>query len=478
MSDRVGSADLTFLYLERRTNPQHLASLAVFEPPPGGFDYQRLVALLEERIVLAPRLRQRLRNVPARLGNPVWIDDPSFDLTFHVRRSALPRPGSAESLLAFAELVQSRLLDRARPLWEMYFVEGLPGDRFAVITKTHPSLVEGSDAVDLASVLLHDAPHPRRTVAPLWMPEPEPDGWALARAAVREVALRPILFGDAVRGSLAEAGSTAAWAADAARSLIRPALPVRERGPLPAPGRPSGRRRLAAARLQLQDVRRMHAATRASVDEVLWAVIAGALRHWLLDRDGRIGGRGEVRALVPLTVPSERGATARRVVATVVSLPVGEPDALTRLERIRRQTAAARPSIGADALIALSDFAPPTLHALGARAAAGLTGRLFDLPVLHVPGAQRPRYAAGARMVESYALPRLPVGKPLAIGITSYQGEIFVGVTADRDAVPDAAALASALPAALAELAAAVPPPTPAGRPRIPRPAARAGSSR
>jgi WS/DGAT/MGAT family acyltransferase len=478
MSDRVASSDLTFVHLESRTSPQHVGSLAIFEPPAGGFDYQRLVALLEERIALAPRFRQRLRSVPAGLGNPIWIDDPSFDLTFHVRRTALPRPGSAESLLAFAELVQSRLLNRARPLWEMYFVEGLPGDRFAVLTKTHPSLVDGSTAVDLASVLLDDAPHPRRTVAPLWMPEPEPDGWTLAWSSVRDLVLRPVLFADAVRGSIADARSTASWAADAAHSLIRPVVAGRRRSALPTTPRPSAQRRLAAARVALEDLRRVHAATGASVNDVLLAVVAGALRRWLLDRnDGVV--TGEVRALVPLAVPSEGGAATGRVVATLVVLPVGEPDARRRLKRICEQTAAlvaARPSIGADVLVALSDFAPPTMHALGARAAAGLTGRLYDLPVVNVPGPQRPRYAAGARMVEIYPLPPLAAGKPLAVGITSYDGDVFVGLTADRDAVPDTAALASALPAALAELAAAVPAPRP-NRRRVARPAASAGGS-
>lgn len=481
MSDRVRSSDLTFLNLERRTSPQHVGSLAIFEPPPGGFDYQRLVALLEERIALAPRFRQRLRSVPARLGNPVWVDDPSFDLTFHLRRSALPRPGSAESLLAFAALVQSRLLDRARPLWEMYFVEGLPGGRFAVLTKTHPSLVDGSDAVDLASVLLDDAPHPRRTVARSWMPEPEPHGWRLATAAVRDVALRPVLLADAVRGSLADARSAASWAVDAAHSLIRPILPGRDRSPLPAAAHQSARRNLAAARIQLQDVRHVNAATGATVNDVLLAAVAGALRRWLRDRNGGVPGACEVRALVPLAVPSDSGATAGRVVASLVNLPVGEPDALTRIQRIRQQTAAvaaARSSIGADVLVALSDFAPPTLHALGARAAAGLTGRLYDLPVVNVPGPQLPKYAAGARMVELYPLPPLPGGKALAIGLTSYDGEVFVAITADRDAVPDAAALASTLPAAAAELAAAVPAPPPRRRGRVARPAASAGGPR
>src|SRR3954468_13527727 len=192
MPERMSSADVAFLHRETRTAPQHVGGLAVFTPPAGGFDYDRLVRLLDERIPLAPRHRQEVRMVPATLANPSWLDDPHFDITYHVRRSALPRPGTDEQLLEFCARIQSRLLDRTRPLWEMYLVEGLSGGRFAIVTKTHEAIVGEEGGIDLAQVILDSAPEPRRTVGPVWMPEPEPTSLGLAYDALREMVRRPL----------------------------------------------------------------------------------------------------------------------------------------------------------------------------------------------------------------------------------------------------------------------------------------------
>src|ERR1700744_1280733 len=191
MTERLSPADVNFFYLEDRTQPQHVGGLAVLEPPADGFDYDRLVRLLEERISLVPRYRQRMKAVPGNLANPIWVDDPAFDITYHVRRSALPRPGMDLSLLEFCARIQSRLLDRNRPLWEMYLVEGLSGGRVAVVTKTHHSMVDGIGAIDIAQVLLDAAPEPRRTVEALGMPEPEPNAARLVADALAGTVRRP-----------------------------------------------------------------------------------------------------------------------------------------------------------------------------------------------------------------------------------------------------------------------------------------------
>src|SRR5437762_108854 len=196
MTERMTSADVAFLHRETGNAPQHVGGLAIFAPRPGGFEYDRLVRLLEERISLAPRYRQKVRMVPAHLANPLWVDDPAFDITYHVRRSALPRPGTDAQLLEFCARIQSRLLDRSRPLWEMYLVEGLSDGRVAVVTKTHEAMVDERLGVDLMHVILDAAPEPRRTVEAIWMPGPEPSSMDLVRDAMLDVARRPTVLAD------------------------------------------------------------------------------------------------------------------------------------------------------------------------------------------------------------------------------------------------------------------------------------------
>src|SRR6478609_7980165 len=222
MSDRLSAADVAFLYLEGPTTPQHVGGLAILTPPDG-FDYDRLIRLIEERISLAPRYRQRLRAVPHNLANPVWIDDPDFDITYHVRRSALPRPGTEAALLEFCARIQSRLLDRDRPLWEMYLIEGLADDRIAIVTKTHPSMVDlGAEGggIDIAEVLFDESPEPRRTVGSMWMPDREPSGVRLVSDALCAAVRRPAALVDTVRLSMREARSTTSWLTSTTSGLV------------------------------------------------------------------------------------------------------------------------------------------------------------------------------------------------------------------------------------------------------------------
>jgi diacylglycerol O-acyltransferase / wax synthase len=458
MSERLSPADVAFFYLETRATPQHVGGIAVFEQPPGGFDYARLVRLIDERISLVPRYRQRMRPVPGGLANPVWVDDPSFDLEYHVRRSALPYPGRDEQLLEFCARIQARLLDRSRPLWEMYLVEGLSDDRVAVVTKTHHSMVDGLGAVDIAQVLLDASPEPRRTVEALWMPSPEPTNARLVAEALVGAVRRPAAFADAVRLSVRDARSGTRWvtgAVGAARNVLS-AL-ARPTPPSPLTAGPSEHRRIAVARTRLDDFRQVRAAYGGTIHDVVLATVTGALRSWLLSRNVALAPSATVRALVPMRVRSEDGGAERSgpVSAVLIDLPVGIADPVGRLARVTGQgdvTAASGHSVGADVLVSLSGFAPPTLHALGARAASELTRRAYQLAVTNVPGPQLPLYAAGARMTEMFPLLPVAAGQAVSIALTSYDGGVYFGVNADRDAVPDVSDIATFLTSALADL--------------------------
>ncbi len=469
-SERVSSAESSFFYLESRATPQHVGLLAVFRLPAGGLDYDRVIRLLDERISLAPRYRQKMRSVPGHIANPVWVDDPGFDITYHVRRSALPRPGGDAELLEFCARIQSRLLDRSRPLWEMYLVEGLPGDRVAIITKTHHSMVDGRGAVDLTEVLLDDSPDPRRVIEELWMPEPEPSGAALLTAALIGMARRPGAAIDAIRLGVNDVRSTAGRLNGILTGTVSAASALRRRAPSsPLTATVGQQRRIAVARTRLDDYRAVRRAHFTSVNDVVLATVAGALRAWLLQRGEIVTPMTSIRALVPVSVNDIDSAravdgesSASRIAGLLVDLPVGEPDPVRRLSLTAQSMSAHRRSgraVAADALVALSGFAPPTLHALSARAAHGLARRMFNLVVTNVPGPQQPRYAAGARMTEMFPILPLGPGQAMSIGLISYDGGVFYGINGDRDAVPDVSVLAGLIEDSIAELVASSPPP-------------------
>jgi WS/DGAT/MGAT family acyltransferase len=482
MTERMTSTDVAFLHRESRNSPQHVGGLAIFAPRQGGFDYDRLVRLLEERISLAPRYRQKVRMVPGHLANPLWLDDPNFDITYHVRRSALPRPGTDEQLLEFCARIQSRLLDRSRPLWEMYLVEGLSDGRVAVVTKTHEAMVDERLGIDLMHVVLDAAPEPRRTVQALWMPAPEPSSADLLRDALIEVARRPTVLVDTMREAVRDVRSTAAKVGTltgGAASLARAALQRPKPSPLSA--ELGEQRRIAIARTKLADYRTVRAALGGTVNDVVLAVVAGALRGWLIGRAESLRPATTVRALLPMSVadPAEgtggsaaaearsrgvdhpalqqrdSGVLAARVRPLLVDLPVGEGDPVLRLAQLRyamASHAASGRAVGADRISELAGFAPPTLHALGARATAGLTRRMFNLVVTNVPGPQLPLYAAGARMTEMFPILPLAPGQAMSIALSSYDGGMFYGVNGDRDAVPDLGTVAELIEESLAEL--------------------------
>jgi len=357
--------------------------------------------------------------------------------------------------------IMSRPLDLKRPLWEMYLVEGLEGGRFAILTKSHHAMVDGVSAVDIGQVILDPTPEPRQTSASPWRPAQEPSDLELLAGAVSDLVRSPASALDMVRSGVADISASALRIAQHAGGVVNAALSVAR----PAASSPLNAdigvsRRLAVAQTDLADYKAIRTAHGGTVNDVVLAVVAGGLRQWLQSRGEVLTGRSTVRAMVPVSVRTEDEASGgNRVAAFFVDLPVGEASPVLRLQRISYEMAQNKESgqmMGAQALVALAGFSPPTLHSLGARVGNGLSRRVFNTVVTNVPGPQVPLYAGGAHLVAAYPVVPLGAGQAVSFGITSYEGQVFFGLNADRDAMYDVDDLADDLVAALAELRATV----------------------
>jgi diacylglycerol O-acyltransferase len=458
MADRLSPLDVSFLYMETSTTAMHVGGVAVFQPPADGFDYDRLVELISQRIALVPRYRQKVRVIPGRIANPVWVDDEAFDVTYHVRRSALPKPGTDAQLRDLVGRLMSRQLDRNRPLWEIYLVEGLAQGRVGVITKTHHAMVDGVSAVDIGTVILDLTPEPREVAADDWRPAREPGVASLVAGAVTDLVKRPTQAVDTARAAVVDAKATAGKVAGVAGGVLSSVATIARQAPdSPLNVRIGEQRRFAMARTDLDDYKRVRKTHGGTVNDVVLTTVAGALRAWLMTRGEAVTPTTTVRAMVPVSVRTEGqdGQLGNRVSSYFVDLPVGESNAAMRLHQVSfamRGHKESGQSVGADALVQLSGFAPPTLHSLGARVASGLSRRLFNLVVTNVPGPQFPLYAAGARMLEMYPVVPLSKGQAVSVGLTSYDGGVYYGLNADRDAMPDVDVLAGLIEESLAEL--------------------------
>ena len=467
MADRLSSLDTSFLHLEDAATPMHVGSVMVFDAPIGGFDYESLVTLISQRIAHVPRYRQRIKTVPGALANPVWVDDTNFDMSYHVRRSALPRPGSDEQLEELVARIQPRPLDRSRPMWEVYLVEGLAEDRFAIITKTHHSLVDGISAVDIGNVLVDGNPTASEGVLTTWRARPEPSGLELVVSALSEAARTPSQVVETVQHGVSDVtravGKVASVAGDVISTLARVSARPAPESPLNATvGRA---RRYVMIGTDLEDYRKVRSrlgtgsfAEEVTVNDVILATIAGAFRSWLLTRGESVYPGTTIRAMVPVSVHAGDDApTGAQVTACFVDLPVGEPGPSMRLHQIafsmrQQMEGGSRRAVSADTLSGLGGFAPPTMHALGARLGGMVSRRLYNVVITNVPGPQTPLYAAGARLVSTYPVTPLGREQALSIGLTSYDGGVYYGLYADRDAMPDADVLGRGVVDALHEL--------------------------
>jgi len=459
--ERLSSLDSLFLELEDRTAHMHVGAVAVFEgkAPP----YRDLLALIESRLSRVPRYRQRVQFVPFKQGRPVWIDESQFDLEYHVRHTALPAPGGDEELRRLAGRLFSQALDRDKPLWELWLVDGLgpagtdgkkSGERFAVISKTHHCMLDGISGVDLATVLMDtepstDAPPP----APEWEPRPAPKASELLAVSLKEQITSPI---QVVREAL-HANNDARKLLREIAGGVKPLLDLAGMGLAPACSlnRPIGpHRRFEMLDLPLPEIRKVRRVLRGTVNDVILTVVAGALRQWF-------GARGEacgpdLRALVPVSMRGahDRNTFGNQISAVFCPLPVGEPNPVERLRKVREAMKGIKEggqAVGAAALASLSDFAPPTLLAQAARLQA--VTRFFNVVITNVPGPQFPLYLLGRELLACY--PQVPLAAQQSVGIAllSYHGKVCVGLLADLD-VRDLAAFGGAMRAALAELVA------------------------
>lgn len=471
MPQRLTPLEVSLLALDTAHTPGHVGTVDIFDPGPDGFDYERLIALIRERIAYVPRYRQRLRGVPAQLAGPVWVDDENFDLTFHVRRSALPRPGSLTQLREFVGRVLARRLDRSRPLWEIYLVEGLQDDQFALVAKSHLCLVDGIDNVEIGQVLLDSSAQSHRVAGTgaeitSWDPAPEPSSLELLAGALLESAQDPAIALQNVRGALTSAlgvavavGEAVGGIGGALGELAADALLGQRRAmDSPLSGVVSEQRRFATVAASLSDLRAVRQEHHHTINDVVLAMISGGLRSWLLTRGESIRSGSSLSALVPMSVIEDEGgltSLGSQVAPHLQSLPIGEPNALMRLHQVAYDTQAHKDSgraVAARSLADIAGFAPTTLHALGVRTSTEVVRKQHDLMITNVPGPQMPLFAVGARLVASYPVLPLSVGHLLAIGVTSYDGEIFLGLNADRDAIGDLEVLAQCLRDSLEEL--------------------------
>jgi len=453
--DRLTAVDASFLAQESAVSHMHVGAVTIFEGPPP--NYEEITEALRARLHLVPRYRQKLAEPPLGTGRPLWVDDPDFNLEYHVRQTALPEPGSEEQLFNLASRVFSQQLDRAKPLWELWAVEGLADGRFALISKTHHSLIDGIAGVDLATVLFDVEPVPRKvehTGVP-WTPAREPAGVELLAAGARDALRGGLTLATRAVGALTHPERTVGGAVEAAEGLGE----VVWAGLNPAPATPLNveigpHRRLVGARCRLEDFRLVKSTFGTTVNDVVLAAVTGALRDWLHSRGVRTEGL-ELRALVPVSIrqQAERGELGNRIAAMRGPVPVYIDDPLARLSTVKEAMDGLKDSkqaVGAEVLAGVQNFAPPTVLAQASR--LNFSTRLFNLIVTNVPGPQFPLYAYGRELLEIFPVAFLPRNHALAIAIMSYNGAVNFGLLGDLDAVPDIGAIAEGITEHLGEL--------------------------
>jgi diacylglycerol O-acyltransferase / wax synthase len=471
VSERLRPRDVAFLEHEGPTTPRHNATVEVFDPGTSGFDYDGFVALILDRISFVPRYRQRVQEVPGHLANPVWVDDDHFDIGYHVRRSALPRPGSTEQLRELVSRIVSRPLDRTRPLWEIYFVEGLADGRVALLYKTHQALVDGVETVDLGQVLLDKDPGVKVLGGDEWHPHRRPSPAGLLAGALHDNLTDPATALDTVRQAVGTAVGTAERVTAGAGRVLSGLTGRRPDRGNALSGELSQQRRVVGVESALEDYRTIRDVHGGTVNDVILATITGALRAWLMTRAESMGGLRQVQAMVPVSVIDrelEATSLGSQIAPHFVTLPIAEPSPVVRLHQVSYSFQAHKETgraVAANRLAGIAGFAPTTFHAIGARVAAAEVRRGFQLSITNVPGPQSPLYAAGARMQRTYPIHPLLPGQALSIGVTSYDGQVFYGINSDRDLVPDVDVLGQCVTEALAELLDTAT----GGRPTIPR---------
>jgi WS/DGAT/MGAT family acyltransferase len=441
--DRMSTLDAEFLYVEDAAVQLHIGACAVFTGPPPAF--ADFVAMTESKLPGVPRYRQIVRNVPFGLGRPVWIDDRHFNLHYHLRHTALPKPGDDTQLRALTSRVMAQTLDRRRPLWETWFVEGLEGGRWAVITKVHHAMVDGVSGTEMMKVLLDLEPAPDLAPVEPWAPEPEPTNARLAVDAMGgfvgdlthtvlslgSVLLHPDQLLETLRHD-----RDGLFAAAKGFSGTQTGILAGSVGP---------HRRWGWAEASLDEIKEIKSELDGTVNDVVLAAITAGFRA-LLESRGEQVDSVTMRTFVPVSVRGEdqHGQFNNKVSGLIADLPVGVADPVERLRLLSDQMTQLKASHGAElgeAVTSLGDLMLPAIMALGSRATIRVMGRLPQLSVgtitTNVPGPQVALYALGREMIAYY--PYLPIahGVPVGVAILSYNGRVAFGVTGDYDTVPD-----------------------------------------
>ncbi|MEI7626086.1 MAG: wax ester/triacylglycerol synthase family O-acyltransferase [Actinomycetota bacterium] len=452
--DQLTAVDASFLHNEGESSHMHVGALTTFEgpaPPINDFLDQ-----IRSRLHLVPRYRQKLVFPPLETSRPMWVDDSNFNLEYHIRHTALPDPGDEGQLLSMVGRIFSQRLDRSKPLWEMWLVEGLAGDRFALITKTHHALIDGVSGVDLATVLFDLSSEPRKIEGgEEWIARAEPSSAELVAAGIRGW----IGAGAEVVGRLARGMTQPAAALGAVREAVEGVGEVVWEGLNPAPVTPLNveigpHRRVAVVRNELDDYKRIKNALGGTVNDVVLAVVSGALASWLHSRGVRTEGM-ELRGLVPVSTRTadQHNQLGNQIAAVRGPLPVYIKDPVARLRFVKQAMDGVKESkqaLGAEVIAGAQNFAPPTLLAQAAR--LNFSTRLFNLIVTNVPGPQFPLYVLGRELKDLFPVAFLPENHALAIAIMSYNGQLNFGLLADYDAMPDLDFLADAIVEARQEL--------------------------
>jgi diacylglycerol O-acyltransferase / wax synthase len=460
-AQKLSPLDASFLHLETPSTHMHIGGVAVFERGPLGSGaklYKALVRAIEPRLELMPRYRQKLAFVPLSLDVPVWVEDEEFDIGQHIHHAHLPAPGGDGELADFIARVFSRQLDRRRPLWELYIVEGLKGGRWALMTKSHHAMVDGISNLELATILLDVDPEARA------LPEPErprrrggvapaPTSLGLLVNSLRERAGRPVRMVSAARAVAERPRRLAAALRDTAEGLVQMVPAMRApRGVLN--GRTGPSRVYTFSRFPLADFRAIKSELGGTINDVVLAVVTGGVRRFMMSRGVDLGDE-TITALCPVSIrdDSEKTALGNRLAMLLVKLPIVEPDAVQRLQKVRAtvdRLKARKQAVGADFLLSLAGFAPSTLHAMVSRASLRQMG--FNLVVTNVPGPQFPLYCQGSKMVEAFPVAFLYAGQYVAIAIFSYNGQLNFGYLADERGMADVEVLARGVEDSVAEL--------------------------
>ena len=450
--ERLSAQDASFLYVESPVAHMHVGSIAFFEDM--GQTEEEILRHVESRLKYVPRFRKKLRWVPFGMDHPVWVDDPHFDIRFHVRFTGLPKPGGEREAMRLMGRVMSIPLDRQRPLWEFWVCQ-LPKKRLAIIQKTHHCLIDGVSGVDLGTVLLDLNPDAPRTEIEKWTPDPFPSKAVLLGESLTERFTQPAGLVRTLREAARTPRELLQRTGDVAKGVVAFGKSSFERAPKTSLSAPIGpHRRFDIVRADLNAVKRVKNQYGCTVNDVVLTMVAGGIGKLLRARGDAMDDL-VLKAMVPVSVrdPSRRMTYGNMVSMMAAELPVGEQDPRRRLEFIRQRMAGLKESkqaIGADFWVKMSEYAPATVLSLAGRAAA--LQRMVNLVVTNIPGPQFPLYMYGGRMIEAF--PCVPILGTATVGVAvlSYCGQLSFGLTGDYDIVPDLKALADGISEALDEL--------------------------